>query len=198
MNKIFYIMGKSASGKDSIYNKLLDSSKLKLKDVVLYTTRPIRENEVDGKTYHFVSDDKFLELQTSGKVIESRTYNVVGGKWTYFTADDGSIDLENNNYLVIGTLESYGDMIKYFGSDKLVPIYINVENGIRLKRALEREEMQPNPRYEEMCRRFIADEKDFSKDNLDKLKINNVFENIDFEKCYKEIETYIKSIIDLD
>ena len=58
MGKIFYIMGKSASGKDRIYSLLAAHKELNLKTLILYTTRPIRAGEQDGKNYYFVDDGK--------------------------------------------------------------------------------------------------------------------------------------------
>ena len=43
MGKIFYIMGKSSSGKDTIYKKLLGDRELELRNIILYTTRPMRQ-----------------------------------------------------------------------------------------------------------------------------------------------------------
>ena len=106
MGKIFYIMGKSSSGKDSIYSRLLQDQELGLCKMILYTTRPIREGEVYGREYYFVKEEDFRKFQQEGKVIEARTYQTVYGPWTYFTADDGQIRLEEKNYLGIGTLES--------------------------------------------------------------------------------------------
>ena len=62
MGKIFYIMGKSASGKDRIYSLLAAHKELNLKTLILYTTRPIRVGEQDGKNYYFVSDEKLNEF----------------------------------------------------------------------------------------------------------------------------------------
>ena len=45
MRYIFYITGKSASGKDSIYKALLEDKELRLNPMVLYTTRPMRDGE---------------------------------------------------------------------------------------------------------------------------------------------------------
>ena len=53
MGKIFYIMGKSASGKDRIYSLLAAHKELNLKTLILYTTRPIRVGEQDGKKLLF-------------------------------------------------------------------------------------------------------------------------------------------------
>ena len=108
MGKIFCLMGKSASGKDTIYNRLLAAKEMALSNVILYTTRPIRSGEVDGETYHFCTDERACELEAAGKVIEMRAYDTMHGVWKYFTADDGQIDLSSDNaYLMIGTLEAY-------------------------------------------------------------------------------------------
>jgi len=193
MGKIFYIMGKSSSGKDTIYKKLISDESLGFNEIVGYTTRPIREGETDGKEYFFVSEDKMNDMKNAGKIIEHRAYNTVYGVWNYFTADDGQIDFEKNDYLLIGTLESYENICKYYGKDVMVPIYVYVEDGLRLERALMREKTQSTPKYAEMCRRFLADESDFSEENIKRNNIDTRFENIDLEQCLKEIKEYILS-----
>lgn len=185
MSKIFYLMGKSASGKDTIYKQIKEKMP-ELKTIVIYTTRPIREGEMEGVEYHFVDDNKLQEFQRAGKVIELREYNTVHGVWKYFTVDDGQFDAEDN-YIAIGTLESYKGMREHLGEDKLVPIYIEVDDGVRLERALSRERKQKEPKYEELCRRFLADAVDFSMDKLREAGITRTFFNIDMEKCVDEI-----------
>ncbi len=185
MSKIFYLMGKSASGKDTIYKQIKERMP-ELKTIVIYTTRPIREGEMEGVEYHFVDDNKLQEFQRAGKVIELREYNTVHGVWKYFTVDDGQFDAEDN-YIAIGTLESYKGMREHLGEDKLVPIYIEVDDGVRLERALSRERKQKEPKYEELCRRFLADAVDFSMDKLREAGITRTFFNIDMEKCVDEI-----------
>ncbi len=191
MGKIFYIMGKSSSGKDTIYKKLSERMP-ELQRIVPYTTRPIRDGEQEGVEYHFVREDRLREMQEAGRVIEVRAYNTKCGVWTYFTADDGQIDLEKKDYLVIGTLESFQALKKYFGEEKIVPIYIEVDDGVRLSRALEREQREKEPRYEEMCRRFLADSADFSEENLRRAGIWKRFVNMELERCLEEIGAYIK------
>ena len=114
-------------------------------------------------------------------------YQTVHGPWYYFTADDGQVALEKNSYLGIGTLESYLKLKEYYGEEFLCPLYVEVEDGIRLERALKRERKQQQPKYAEMCRRFLADEKDFSEENLTRLGIRERFSNRDKEKCLDEI-----------
>lgn len=186
MGKIYYMMGKSSSGKDTLYQEIGKRCP-KLCRIVPYTTRPIREGEQDGEAYYFVNEDRLSELEREGKVIELRAYHTVHGIWKYFTADDGQIDLGSNDYLTIGTLESYEKMRNYYGAEHLVPIYIEVEDGERLARALNRERQQTHPKYRELCRRFLADEEDFSEEKLARLGIDKRYENTDMEECLEEI-----------
>ena len=190
MGKIYYVMGKSSSGKDTIYKRLVQNHP-EFHAVVPYTTRPVREGEQDGVEYFFVDEGRLKEMQDAGQVIEVRSYDTKCGVWTYFTADDGQIDLKQNDYLVIGTLVSYQALRKYFGAEALVPIYIEVEDGERLRRALEREKGQSVPKYAEMCRRFLADAEDFSEENLKEAGIVTRFINGELESCLEEIEKYI-------
>ena len=195
MGKIYYLMGKSSSGKDTMFKKLIEDKELDLKTIVGYTTRPMREGETEGVEYHFVGEDTMRSLENQGKVIERRSYSTVHGVWNYFTVDDGQIEPEGEDkYLLIGTLESYEKVRDYFGEKCLVPLYITVDDGERLQRALDRERTQDKPRYAEMCRRFLADEKDFSEENIARCGINKRYENDDLGKCFEEIKNVILNV----
>lgn len=193
MGRIFYLMGKSSSGKDSFYKQLTKDQSLHLKKIVTYTTRPIREGETDGKEYFFVDEEKMYDLEKQGKIIEKRAYQTIHGIWYYFTVFDEQIHLEKENYLVIGTLESYLALKKYFGPEFLVPIYIEVDDGARIQRALDRERSQKQPKYLEMCRRFLADSEDFSDEKIQSADIRKRFENKNFSTCLEQIREYICS-----
>lgn len=192
MGKIFLLMGKSTSGKDTIYKELIKNEKLGLDKVVPYTTRPMRDGEKDGVQYFFKKENEYLELKLQGKIIEERTYYTHYGEWRYFTVDDGQINLKDGNYLVIGTLESYCYIRDYFGKENVVPLLIDVEAKIRLRRAMAREDKQEHPKYDEMCRRFLADEEDFSEDKIESAGITERFtNNAKIESCIDEITEYI-------
>ena len=195
MGKIFCVMGKSATGKDTIYQQLLQKSTLQLKKIIPYTTRPIREGEADGREYHFCTEADVERLEKDGKIVELRAYDTVYGVWKYFTVNDGNINLEEENYLLIGTLEAYVKIRDYFGADKVIPIYIEVEDGERLIRAIAREKEQDVPKYEEMCRRFLADAKDFSEDNLKNAGIEKRFINRSLDSTLEEVENHITSMM---
>lgn len=192
---IFYLMGKSSSGKDTIFRRLMDDEDLSLETIVSYTTRPIREGEVEGVEYHFVKDYEMEEMEKKGLVIEKRTYDTVCGLWNYFTAIDTEVNVKKNNYILIGTLEAYVKIRDFYGSENVLPIYIQVDDGKRLMRALNREMEQQNPKYAEMCRRFLADCEDFSEEKLEEIGIQKRFNNDDINKCIGEIESYIKENI---
>ena len=187
MGRIYYLLGKSATGKDTLYKEIL-KRRPKLRTVTMYTTRPIREGETDGVEYFFTGREELERQLASGKVIESRTYQTIAGPWTYYTVDDGQFDgADDESCLMIGTLESYEKMCAYFEAGKMVPVYIEVPDGIRLLRAVKREENQKKPNYREVCRRYLADEKDFSEENLERLGITKRYQNTDMEICVEEI-----------
>lgn len=187
MGKLFCIMGKSASGKDTIFRRLIGDERLSLKKVVPYTTRPSRKGEENGRDYYFVSEDKYEKMCRERRIIERRTYQTVNGPWHYFTADDGQIDLSEGSYIIIGTLEAYVQICRYYGKENVIAIYIEVEDAVRLERAFLREKSQKQPNYAEMCRRFLADCEDFSEEKLQEADIVKRYENLDRDICYRQI-----------
>lgn len=185
---IFYLMGKTASGKDAMYKRIINDIK-NINPLVIYTSRPRRYEEVDGVEYYFRDKDFFNNKNL--KIIEKRVYDTVEGPWIYATIDDGTIQ-NDKNYITIGTLVSYNQMKKYFGSENICPLYLDIDDETRRERAVKRENAQINPKYDEMERRLVADAKDFSDENIKNAGILKKFENYDFEKCFNEIKTEIE------
>jgi len=188
-------MGKSSTGKDTIYKHILNESKLNLKEIIPYTTRPIRDGEVSGREYYFCNEEDVNRLEKEGRIVELRSYNTVYGIWKYFTVNDGNICLDKENYLLIVTLEGYVKIRDYFGSKHVVPIYIEVEDGERLLRAIAREKEQDIPKYEEMCRRFLADSSDFSEEKIKDARIEKRFHNIELNQTIAEVTEYIEKLM---
>lgn len=193
MAKIFCIMGKSSSGKDTIYRKLLKDKKLALKKIITYTTRPMRDGEKEGVQYFFRTKDEMDAFEKQSRLVEKRVYHTILGDWYYFTVDDGQVE-KDGNYVIITTLDQFAKIRDYWKKDCVLPIYIEVDDGERLKRALRREMSQEKPQYEEMCRRFLADNKDFSKENLEAAKVDRVFENRTLTETVETISSYILSL----
>lgn len=188
MGRIFVVIGKSATGKDTIYKHLVEDRELSLTTIVSYTTRPIRSNETDGVEYHFVTKEQLQSYQEKGSIIEQRSYHTICGVWNYFTVNDGQFDHHELNYILIGTLVQYEEVCKCFGKDRVVPIYIEVDAALRLIRSVQREQQQENPKYAEICRRFLADEEDFSEENIMRLGISKRYDNENLEKCITRIK----------
>lgn len=187
-------MGKSASGKDTIYEAL--KKQMQIQSYIPYTTRPMRTGEAEGNPYHFVSIEQMEQWEREGKVIEIRKYNTVEGVWMYATIADRQWET-SQDMLTVGTLESYEKMLSYFeksGTWSLVPIYIEIPEKVRRERALSREMAQEHPKIEEMKRRLEADNQDFTEEKIRDLGITKEarFQNLDLDTCVNQIRQYIE------
>ena len=191
MGKLFVFMGKSASGKDTLYRLVMEKYR-NLHPVIPYTTRPIRAGESEGAEYHFVTEEEMEKMQRRNQIVECRCYQTVKGPWYYFTAEDGQIDYEKGDFALISTLEGYEQIRNFYGEERVVPLYIEVEDMLRIERSLAREKQQENPCVAEVCRRFLADEEDFSEENLQRLGITDRITNISLEQALDQIATIIK------
>ena len=189
------LSGPSGCGKDTIISKVLDHLTGEAFLSVSMTTRERRGTEQDGVDYHFTDEEGYRKLAEAGRVIEVREYQTIHGPWKYYTVDDGTLDSAQTDILAIGTLESYLKMADYYGRERVIPLYIEVDDGIRLGRALKREQKPGNHKYEEMCRRFLADQKDFSEEKLAEAGIEKRFSNDDERGvCIEEIRSFIRDL----
>lgn len=191
MAKLYVIMGKSSTGKDTVYRRIVE--KTDVTTITMYTTRPMRAGEAQGREYFFIDEETLADLEKEDKIIELRAYNTVHGIWKYLTVDDGQINPESEEkYLIIATLEAYEKYLAYYGKEVVVPIYIEVDDRTRIHRALQREDAEQNPKYKEMCRRFIADEEDFSEEKLKMAGIDMRYDNYDLDIC---VDTIIRNML---
>lgn len=184
---IYYLMGKSASGKDTIC-RALRKARPDWKLLIPYTTRPMRSGEREGAEYHFVSERELQRLREAGKILEERSYETEFGIWCYASVDDGRIGRAGGgDYLLIGTLESYRKLRGRFGEGQLFPLYLELPEELRLERARRREEEQEKPSWAEFWRRFSLDEQDFSEEKLREAGIVRRYRNLEWEACVNEI-----------
>ena len=102
------------------------------------------------------------------------------------------MDLAKYNYAMVGVLDSFLAIREYYGADRVVPIYIEVEDGERLQRALDRERSQEQPRYAELCRRFLTDSADFAEEKLLRAGLKRRFFNQNLKECIQEITAYLE------
>lgn len=125
-SKIIALVGESGSGKSSIQDEL---TKIGYEKIITYTTRPMREEDVDGKTYHFVADDEFEDFKSNGLFAETAEYN----GWKY--GSDVS-DYQSGKKVIILTPKGLRS-IKNKGID-VTSIYIDVPRRDRLIKILQR------------------------------------------------------------
>ncbi len=192
MGKIILFMGASSSGKNVIKRRLIKENKFALKEMIMSTTRPMRTGEVEGRDYYFKTEEEMLELEEQGKIIEKRKYDTVYGPWYYFTTSS-NIDLENYNYIGDNTLGGLDKFVKFYGIENIISLLIKVDDGIRLQRALDREKREENPKYQELCRRFLSDSLDFSEENINKRPITSIINNnSSLDNTMEEVEKVLK------
>ena len=171
------LVGCSAAGKSTIERILVQKG---YKNIVSYTSRPIRENEINNKDYHFVTKEKFEQLKKSNFFGESTCYN----GWFYGIAKD---DIEGDGIAVV---EPFGfRQLKKIAEENnfpMVSFFIEVPERVRLKRMIDR-----GDNLIEMFRRIFSDQGVFQGiDNEVTYIIDN---DRDIENTIYEIEEHLKN-----
>ncbi len=185
MKKIVFYIGPSSSGKDAILKKTLLF--YDIIPILLLTTRPPRPTEVNGNEYYFIDEEKMNTMDFNHELIERRDYKTIHGIWSYAT-NKTSIDLAKYNYITSNTWVGYQKFFNFYSKECLIPIYFEVNKGLRLQRALDRENKSKNSDYSEMCRRFLADEQDFTKEMIATYKPIIVDNNGTLEETMEQID----------
>lgn len=184
--KILALFGESSSGKDSIQNWMVNNIENTHK-IISYTTRPPRENEKDGEDYYFISQKEFLKEILQNKMLEYSYFNdwYYGTMKSSFEKDKINIGIFNPQGIRSLILKSEHDL-----SFEVLPVWIQVDDRTRLLRSLNREK---NPNYEEICRRFLTDKKDFSNLDFnyevflnDKDNFSNILNRPEINKFFKD------------
>lgn len=162
--QVLVITGKSGSGKDTLAKELIKRYPNVYKESIEITSRPIRQNEVNGVDKIFVTKDEFLSLVKEDKIMEYRQYDVV--------LEDGEKDIwyYGHTYPTESTTILTGPFVflsrlAYSKHDELdiIPIYIHMDDQVELfMRGINREIGKENPNFREVCRRFLSDMYDFS------------------------------------
>lgn len=160
--KIIALYGKSGSGKDSL-SKWLISHLPNSHRIIGCTTRPPRDYEENGKDYFFFSDLAFGEKVLNGQMLEATSFR----NWIYGTA----IETLEEDKINIGVFNPEGiECLLQDNRLEILPIQIVANDKDRLIRNLKRE---TNPDCKEICRRFLADEQDFSNIEFSSLQYHN-------------------------
>lgn len=148
-------MGKTGSGKDCIVTELVKHGYEK---IVTYTTRPIRNNEVDGVTYNYISNEDFENKIKKGFFIEYKDFNVYdGSKWHYGTSKLSIKNIKDlDKKVIILSPKGYRDLLRELPI-KHKSFYIHSNDNVIKKRLLMRGDNE-----NEIRRRLQQDNLDFS------------------------------------
>ena len=180
---VLILCGKSGSGKDSILKRLV--AEYEYAPIVSYTTRPMRDGEVDGREYNFVTNEDFWEMIKNDELIEYRKYNtLVGGEpatWYYGLRKQDL--MPDESYVVVLDMDGARSFIEYYGEDNCFPCYIEASEDIRKSRARIRGSFDET----EWDRRVAADNSDFSKAIVDASVRAAVRNDGELEDCVKEV-----------
>lgn len=154
MYKVIALFGPSGSGKDTLLNYIVEKYPNQFNKVISYTTRQIREKEVDGEDYFFISPEEFTARVLNGSMLEATQWcgNFYGSDITQFKQDKVNIGIFDEQGIEC-LLENY-DL-------DILPIFIAAEDKTRLLRALNREQ---TPNCEKICQRFLEDKERFNKE----------------------------------
>lgn len=160
MHKIYALLGGACVGKDTVRKMLLEKHE-DLVEATSHTTRPMRATE-NGSEYYFIDVDEFRSMYEAGEFVETRTYEVVGDKpgemetWYYgYTVEEIDKKLRQGNILMIVDLQGFKEFKEIY-EDRCIGIYLDVDRDLRVKRYLERDEL--NYKNVAECIRRIDDD----------------------------------------
>lgn len=181
------LLGKTASGKDTILNELV--KKYNYRKMITYTTRPMRKGEIQDKTYHFISDEEFLKKKEEDFFLEYNEFNTVDDIWRYGSAKEDYLNATNDTVIIL-TPSGLSALKVYIARQKadidIIPIYIYANNNTIGKRLKKR-----GDKKEEADRRIKADNVDFDgvQNVVDRIFYNN--NTNDLDEVVKKIHEYI-------
>lgn len=173
------VLGKTASGKDTILSKLVKQGYHKM---ITYTTRPMRPGELQDKTYHFISEDKFLDMIRKGLFLEYKSYKTIDGTWYYGSLIDDYVNSDERTVIILDPY-GYKELLKKTNiSHKAIYIYAN--NSTIKERLAKR-----GDKKEEADRRV-------KQDNIDFKGVENMVDKIIYNNSEKDINDVVRIILD--
>ena len=185
MYNIIALIGEAGSGKDRTMQEILKTNST-LHEIISYTTRPMRQGEVEGVNYYYYTDKEFENKISNNEMLESTIFNN-----QYYGTSYDSLKLDKPNIGVFNPAGIYS--MSKFSNIELTVFRITCSDKTRLLRQLNRE---TNPDVDEIIRRYGTDKKDFSNLKFNYIEIRNENEE-DLELAVKTILSEIKTHIDL-
>ena len=161
---IIVLVGKTASGKTTVANELCKHHGYK--GIITYTTRPMRENEVQDVDYHFISDEQFNKMVENNEFTEYKRYNTAHGVWSYGSIITLEQEYSDDCYVIILTPQGLKDLSKKIS--RYIAFYLNVDFKTQLERLKKRGDEE-----QQIIKRLKNDAKDFK----------NVVDIVDYSFC---------------
>ena len=182
MSNMVIIAAPSAAGKTTLIKRYLDSDKNAM-FAVSHTTREKRKDEVEGKDYHFVSEEEFKMMILNEDFIE----------WAL---------VHDKHY---GT--SYSELDKAIKKDALLVLDIDVQGALLLKgQSIDAKYIFIMPPSIEELKNRLLERKTETEEQLKKRiwnakreieyadKFDLIIVNNDLDEAYNELKKYIDSI----
>lgn len=187
--KLFLLVGKSASGKDTLMNMLLSDFK-EMKPLVSHTTRPMRTGEKDGETYHFVDDLTFEEMLDNGEFLETTSYTIESENKIYRYGLSKKEVMDTPYAMTIVNPYGLNNLLaNKFIKDNIVSILITRNDKDRILAYINRDK---NVNIKEMIDRYKRDEEDFENVMTDYIIENDDAICNSYVKLYKLIKEEIE------
>ncbi|MCX7552931.1 guanylate kinase [Marinicella sp. S1101] len=178
---LFIVSAPSGTGKTSLVNALVrDTNHLKLS--ISHTTRAARPKEIDGYNYHFISEDKFKQMDMAGVFMESA--EVFGN--LYGTSQDAVQKMLDEGHDVVLEIDWQGaEQIKE-RFHQAISIFILPPSIDALRNRLENRGQDSKQVIDTRMEKAIAELKHYHK--ADFLVVND-----DFEEALKSLKAIVKS-----
>ena len=161
---IIVLVGKTASGKTTVANELCKNHGYKR--IITYTTRLMRENEVQDVDYHFISDEQFNKMVENNEFTEYKRYNTAHGVWSYGSVVTLEQELSDDCYVIILTPQGLRDLSKRMS--RYIAFYLNIGLESQFERLKKRGDEE-----QQIIKRLKNDDKDFE----------NVLDIVDYSFC---------------
>lgn len=186
------VMGESASGKDSVQQRLV--SVYGFIPIVSSTTRAMREGEQEGVDYYYISEQEFKAKIASGAIFEHRAYESSKGV-VYYGAEKIDLDPEKN-YVTVLDPDGVKEYIKAYGRENVFNVYVTAPDEVRYERAFNRANIANSESAKEefdreFCKRLADDKKRFSADEINGI-CNFTISNT--ESLEKTVSTIIETV----
>ena len=183
-NKILVISGFSAAGKDTIAKLINQNTGHNF--FVSHSTRPMRPGESQGDPYYFISDNEMCTMAFNKELIEGRCYKSIHGNWFYAAHKDEI--KQDKSYVVVLDVLGYREFKKHFG-DRVIGIFITVDDNTRLERAKSREDFN----IDEWNRRLNDDNEQFPL-SIITTEYNYIIDNNDLNSAMNAINEIISNL----